>query len=438
MTTNEYTGTNTYNKHLTLEQRITIASLIESNRNLDGSLKIKLKDIGKILGKDPTSVSKEVKRNVELFVFKKKDYKYTNKYCNVCNKKDSCSKKAILGNTKGQCDDFKDRFCPHTIKFPYCCNGCCKRGFCSYPQRYYVPSKAQDIYTYKLKESRTGIMLNDSELESLNTIVSDGLAKGQSLNHIICSNDLVVSEKTLYNYLHKGLFDANKLQTHRMMRLRPRKRNITRNSKIMKKAKEGRQYEDYQKYIAQHPEETLTQWDTVEGKKGGKVLLSIIIVKIQFHFYFLLPDKTAKSVVNKLNEIEDKIGLDNFRALFGFSLTDNGSEFTDIDGMIANENGEIRTNLFFCHPNSSGEKGSCEKDHEILRYILPKGTSFNHLTDDDVNLIMSHTNSYKRKSIGSSSPIELFYAMFGVDILDKLGVSIINPRDVHLKPTLIK
>ena len=106
--------------------------------------------------------------------------------------------------------------------------------------------------------------------------------------------------------------------------------------------------------------------------------------------------------------------------------------------MIANENGEIRTNLFFCHPNSSGEKGSCEKDHEILRYILPKGTSFNHLTDDDVNLIMSHTNSYKRKSIGSSSPIELFYAMFGVDILDKLGVSIINPRDVHLKPTLIK
>lgn len=129
MTTNEYTGTNTYNKNLTLEQRITIASLIESNRNLDGSLKIKLKDIGKILGKDPTSVSKEVKLNVELFVFKKKDYKYTNKYCNVCNKKDSCSKKAILGNTKGQCDDFKDRFCPHTIKFPYCCNGCCKRGF---------------------------------------------------------------------------------------------------------------------------------------------------------------------------------------------------------------------------------------------------------------------------------------------------------------------
>ncbi len=207
----------------------------------------------------------------------------------------------------------------------------------------------------------------------------------------------------------------------------------------MRLRKIGHQYEDYLKYYQEHLDEELSQCDTIEGKKGGKVVLSIKLVRLQFQFYFLLPNKGAASVVNKVNEIQTIIGIDNFKKIFGFALTDNGTEFSDIEGIITDPNtGEIRTQLFFCHPMRSDEKGSCENNHELFRYILPKGVSFDNLTQDDFNLITSHVNSYKRKSTDFSTPIKKFYAFYGKYILDKLNVSLIEPNEVILTQKLIK
>ena len=100
-----------------------------------------------------------------------------------------------------------------------------------------------------------------------------------------------------------------------------------------------------------------------------------------------MPNKTAKAVVDKINEIQELIDIDAYKQIFGFALTDNGSEFFDIEGISFDPTtGELRTNLFFCHPN---RRGSCEKNHELLRYILPKGKSFDNLTQHDLNLIAS-------------------------------------------------
>lgn len=224
-----------------------------------------------------------------------------------------------------------------------------------------------------------------------------------------------------------------------MVRFKHIERKRTENSKIMRQRKMGHQYEDYLAYQESHMDEILSQWDTVEGKKGGKLILSIKLVKLQIQFYFILPNKTAKAVVDKINEIQELIGIDAYKQIFGFALTDNGSEFSDIEGISFDPTtGELRTNLFFCHPNRSDEKGSCEKSHELLRYILPKGKSFDNLTQQDLNLIASHVNSLKRKSTDYSTPIEKFYAFFGKEILDKLGISLIEPNNVILKNKLIK
>ena len=87
---------------------------------------------------------------------------------------------------------------------------------------------------------------------------------------------------------------------------------------------------------------------------------------------------------------------------------------------------------------ASFQKGSCENNHERFRYILPKGVSFDDLTQEDLDLITSHINSLKIKSIDFSCPIEKFYAFFGTEILDKLNISLIPSNNVHLKPELIK
>lgn len=429
-----------YQKALTLEDRNSLANIIATHREKNGSLTIKLNDIAKKLEKDPTTLSKEVKKRRISYDSIIPGYKFTFTYCNTCaNVKDCSLRKTLSKMDLGPCINYKRYFCKYTTKFPYVCNGCSKIGLCSCPKFYYKPLEANDNYREILVDSREGSTLTFSEFKPIDDIISTGLKNGQSIEHIIKSNDLPICSKTAYNYLNKGYFTADKLDTHRMVRFKHKERKKLENSKIMRERKMGHQYEDYISYQENNVEDTLSQWDTIEGKKGGKVVLSIKIVKLQIQFYFLLPNKEAKAVVNKLNEIQSLIGLEAFKELFGFALTDNGTEFSDIDGIIYDPNtGELRTNLFFCHPNRSDEKGSCEKNHELFRYILPKGSSFDNLSQDDFNLITSHVNSLKRKSTDFSTPIEKFYAFYGREILDKLGISLIEPNNVILKTKLIK
>ena len=102
------------------------------------------------------------------------------------------------------------------------------------------------------------------------------------------------------------------------------------------------------------------------------------------------------------------------------------------------ETGELRTQIFYCHPSSPFEKGSCEVNHELLRRILPKGTSFDNLNQSDINLIMSHINSYKRKKLNFKSPYFMFSQIYGKDTIDKLGIQEIEPNNVSLSNSILK
>ena len=99
---------------------------------------------------------------------------------------------------------------------------------------------------------------------------------------------------------------------------------------------------------------------------------------------------------------------------------------------------ENRIQIFYCHPSSPNEKGSCEVNHELIRRILPKGTSFDELTQDDINLIMSHINSYKRKKLNNVSPFTLFNTIYGNNTLDKLNIREIDPNDINLTSNILK
>ncbi len=282
-------------------------------------------------------------------------------------------------------------------------------------------------------------MMRTETFLKIDAVVSRGIRMGQSVEHIIHSNDLPISTSTIYNYLNRGYLSANKAQTHRMMRLHIKHHKVAYNSIMLKKLKEGRNYEDFVKYYEEHPDLIYTQMDTLEGVKGGKYVLSLKVIAVQFQFYFLIDNKEAKTIVNKLNEIQHLIGIDNYKKIFGTILTDNGTEFTDINGMIFDpDTGEIRTDLYFCQPLQTGQKGSCEKTHELFRYVIPKGKPFDPYSPDKFTLITSHVNSYKRRSTEFSTPYEKFSVFFGTEILDKLGVELIPPNEVLLKPELIE
>lgn len=101
-------------------------------------------------------------------------------------------------------------------------------------------------------------------------------------------------------------------------------------------------------------------------------------------------------------------------------MTNNGSKFDNHSKLKFNFNDNPRTRIFYCDPGASHQKGVLEKNHEFIRYALPKGSSFNELTQDDANLLMNHINSYARDCLNLSAPIELAKVYLGKETIKKI------------------
>ena len=178
--------------------------------------------------------------------------------------------------------------------------------------------------------------------------------------------------------------------------------------------------------------------DTVMGRMGGKVLLTFNLSFCNFIFARLLENKTALEVTKHLYDIKNNLheADKDFCQLFPVILTDNVGEFARVDDIEMDVRGESK--LFFCDPNRSDQKGRIEKNHTLIRDILPKGTSFDNLTQEDINLVCSRINSVKRAALNGKSAYELFAFTYGEEIPKLLGISKIPAEDVCQSSKLLQ
>ena len=190
--------------------------------------------------------------------------------------------------------------------------------------------------------------------------------------------------------------------------------------------------------LEENPGIRVVEMDTVIGSKGGKVLQTIYWRSEKLMIAFLLENKEMSGTTETFNALEDRLGRDVFCKLFPVVLTDNGLEFADPCLFECGRDGNRRMKLFYCDPRHSEQKGEIEKNHEYIRYVLPQGSSFDDLTQEKVDLLMSHINSTARPSLQGRAPIELALQHFGKDTVEKLGLQVIKPDDVCLKPYLLK
>lgn len=201
-------------------------------------------------------------------------------------------------------------------------------------------------------------------------------------------------------------------------------------------AKQGRLYKDYLYFIA-NSDLHVVQMDCVEGNQDEKAtLLTLHFPDVHMQLAYIMDNHTSKSVVAALDKIETALGSELFAKMFPVILTDNGSEFTDIPGMERSITGGQRTRIFFCEPNRSDEKGACENNHKLIRYISPKGCSLEPYSQSDINLAMNHINSYNRKATFGKSPYDIAMQLYPEDFFIFLGLEKILPEKVILKPTL--
>lgn len=179
--------------------------------------------------------------------------------------------------------------------------------------------------------------------------------------------------------------------------------------------------------------------DSVIGRVGGKCLLAIHFVETSFMLAFLRDANTSASVIHIINLLDKVLGPKMFSRLFPVILTDNGSEFSNPKEIERRDTVPCkRTNVFYCDSSAPYQKGACEVNHELIRRILPKGSSFDDLTQEDISLMMDHINSYKRKKLNNRSPYEAFSFYYGEDVLKKLGCSPVAAENIILKPKLLK
>lgn len=384
----------TKHKHLTLSDRNDIQLGLERGETF--------KAIGQLILKDPTTISKEVKRNRQV--------------------------------RESTCHNLP---CPLLDKAPFVCNGCPKRRQnCGYKKIFYLAKQAQKQYEQTLVEAREGTPLNSKTFWDMDKVISDGVKKGQHIYHILKTHNLDVSSSTVYRHIRKGYLSIAPIDLARAVKFKERRKSKL--PSIPKEAKKGRSYEDFLNYLALKQLNSWLEMDTVIGRMGGKVLLTFNLSFCNFIFARLLDNKTTLEVTKYLYDIKNTLHQadKDFCQLFPVILTDNGGEFARVDDIEMDVRGESK--LFFCDPNRSDQKGRIEKNHTLIRDILPKGTSFDNLTQEDINLVCSHVNSVKRAALNGKSAYELFAFTYGEEIPKLLGISKIPAEDVCQSSKLLQ
>ena len=426
-----------YQKHLTLLNREDIEKLLKAG--------FKFYQIAENIQKDPTTISKEIRK----YRTERTPSNFNNR-SNFCKHKDKCNLKNICnsnchsecrrcGKCNSVCSKYELDVCEKLLKPPYVCNSCNSYAQCRKIKYIYIANVAQKKYELTLASSREGINISEDNLQKLDTLISPLIKQGQSIKLIYANhkNEINCSIRSLYNYIEMGLLSVKNIDLPRKVRYKVRNQN--QNSKKKDYSyRIGRTYEDFQNMLKENPNAHIVEMDTVIGTaETGKVLLTLLFREFNFMIARLLPDKSSKSVKDELDNIEKIIGTELYKRVFKYILTDNGGEFQRPEELETSIDGSKRSSIYYCEPNRSDQKAKVEKNHEYIRYIIPKGTSMDNYIQDDIDLMMSHINSTAREVLNFAIPYDMASIYLGMDSMKKLNLSKIKPDDIILKPYLI-
>ena len=405
--------------------RVTIEKGLDSGTSL--------RKIAESIGKDPSTVSKEIKKHRTLY-----SHNAFNELPNKCALFRDCKRKQICGNSRPSCKKLCHT-CPH-------CNRICPDFI---PRSYHCDLRRMDKYYYKattafrqyktvLVEARTGINISEADLKVLDELVAPLILQGQSPYTILNNHpEIGLSEKTLYNYIEQGALSVKNIDLPKKVAYKVR--NVHKTEIDDSRVFEGRSFKDYQEYMKAHPDTPVVEMDTVAGCEGShKVLLTLHFACCSFMAAFLLDSKEAKRVEAVFDRLEKKISTIEFCLAFPLILTDRGGEFAHPDVLECGVDNVIRTSIYYCDPMCSWQKPHCEKNHEYIRKICPKGTSFDNYTQYDIDRMMSHINSAPRESLGGLTPYALADMMLSGTLMKAFGLRKIDPDDVILTPDLLK
>lgn len=331
--------------HLSYEERINLENGLNERKSIT--------QISKELGRSHSTILREIQRN--------KVY--------------SKAKNWSLHPNFDPINQHKYDNCIKLEKTPYVCNGCPSRSGCRKSRYTYYARKANLTYENLISECRKGINLTDEEVYNINKVITPLIQKGQTINHLYINHPDILdfSKSTFYNYISDGVFEFKPIDLPRMVKYKKRK-NKKRRTRQQREILIGRTHDEFIEYTSKNPDLNIVEMDTVEGlKEESECLLTLYWRKSHFMLIFFLESQTTEEVTKVFEYLQQEIIEEVYKSLFEIILTDNGHEFYDVLNIECNhKTGEQISKVFYCDPGSSWQKGGIEKNHEFIRYVLPK------------------------------------------------------------------
>lgn len=372
-----------YWKHLNENQRKLIAHML--------SKKMKLVEMADFLEMDPSSISKEIKRNRVL------------------------SKKGSV----------KDKVCKLTQRYPYVCNGCMKKyTMCPFTQYKYDSHIAQKTADYKLVTSRLGLNMSEEDYQTLDKTIKEGVSEGQSIYHIVKHNpEIIASVPTVYRLINNHQLSTKRMDLPYAIKYKKRKSlkqyEYKENNRI---DRSQRTYLDFLAFQHDRPGCFHVQMDFLGSiRSDKKSILTMTIPSLHVVLLFLVESPTGQKVIDVFDQLETSVGTKMFTQIFPFILTDRDScfsQFHHIEASLFTQ--QLRTHLFYCDSFNSSQKANVEQMNKQLRKFFPKGKSIDHLSQERVNEFNQIINNTHIASLAGSTPYEAFAKLYGEELLDKL------------------
>lgn len=352
-------------KHLNFEEREELEAIINKNYKQPKKEKLSQRQIAKRMGISPATLSRELKRGKVII----KDYEW----------RDVTSYSAI---------------------------------------------KAQE--DYEIKASAKGPQLKIGKNKELAEKIEAYIINEQyspyatieKLKEDTSYKETPISVRTLYNYIDKDLL------------LNVTKKNLPRKGKSSKRkyTRVTRRIKDVDaKRIDDRPEEAnnrseLGHWemDCIESGRGkGKACLLVLAErKSRQSLIFKMQSQTQKEVQRQLDKLEKKIGIKRFKSIFKSITVDNGSEFLDwrsLEESVVSKQGKIRTQIYYCHPYHSWERGTNEQVNGHIRRFIPKGCAIAEYSTKMILEIQEWLNNYPRKILNGKSANEVIKELKGIN-----------------------
>lgn len=212
---------------------------------------------------------------------------------------------------------------------------------------------------------------------------------------------------TLYNYIDKGVF----LHITNKNLLVKGKKHKPKKVRISKASTAGKSIEERSKHIYLRDEFGHWELDTVVGKKTKDEVLFVLTERMtRKEIIVKAKDKTILSCISVLNKLERKYRC-NFKKIFKTITCDNGCEFQNWIAMETSciyKNSKPRTQVYYCHPYASSERGSNENQNRFIRRFIPKGAAISNYSNRQIRDIEEYINNYPRKIFDFMTSNELF------------------------------